>query len=380
MAQIDDERAIRSVLAEMTEDQPPAPPARYAAVRRRATVHRRRQLAGAAAAVAILVAAAIAIPLGLLRIGPPPPATPNRHYHVTVYRPGRHSQRGLIAYGTVEGTRWRIVVDKMPTLSAGFCMDTEPGPESQTCVFNPPEPANNSGDPASFFLYSGWGRFSANLGTVASDVSYLKVAFSNGQTLTLYPVAIYGPTYARFVALMTPYNAAVTLVTAYSRHGELGFAVPFTADNSLGLNRWLRPGQPALPRPVTYVIGSGTVNGAAWHVYVWLGPWGMCMGGAGGGSTCLPQDGAQVEPHQFLNSFGDSVGADDTYFVYGEAAPSVRYLIVTKADGSTQRIAVAEAGTLRFFAYSSVLGDRVVRWAAYGARGQRLAVGQAFNP
>jgi hypothetical protein len=380
MAQIDDERAIRSVLAEMTEDQPPAPPTRYAAVRRRAIVHRRRQLAGAAAAVAILVAAAISIPLGLLRIGPPPPATPNRHYHVTVQRPGRHSQQGLIAYGTVDSVRWKIRVDKMPTLTQGFCMDTESGPQPQTCVFDPPEAANNSGDPASFNLSSGWGRFSANLGTVASDVRYLKVSFSNGQILTLYPVAIYGRAYARFVALMTPDNAAVTLVTAYSGHGALGYAIPFDGGGLMNLNRWLRPGQPALPRPATYLIGSGIVNGAAWHEYAWIGPWGTCMGGAGGGYTCVPEAGSLLSAHQILDSFGVSVGARETYFVYGAAAPSVRYLIVTKADGSTQRIAVAEAGTRRFFAYASVRGDRVVRWAAYGARGQRLAAGHGENP
>jgi hypothetical protein len=379
MAQIDDELAIRRVLAEMTEDQPPAPPARYAAIRRRATVHRRRQLAGAAAAVAILVAAAIAIPLGLRHLGPPPPAT-ERHYHVTEYKPGRGSQPGLIAYGTVDGTRWKIAVDKMPALSQGFCMDTESGPNPQTCVFDPPEAANNSGTPVSFSLYSAWGKFSANLGTVASNVSYLKVAFTNGQTLTLYPVAIYGPAYARFVALMTPYNAAVTSVAAYSRHGELGYAVPFTADNNLSLDRWLRPGQPALPRPATYLIGSGTVNGTAWHEYLWTGPWGTCLGGAGGGSTCYVQTGPMLGRHQQINSFGISVGGGNTDFIYGEAGPSVSYLIVTRSDGSTQKVTMAKAGTLRFYAYASVPGNPVVRWAAYDARGQQLASGRGNAP
>jgi hypothetical protein len=379
MAQIDDELAIRRVLTEMTEDQPPAPPTRYAAIRRRAIVHRRRQLTGAAAAVAILVAAAIAIPLGLRHLGPPPPATPARHYHVTEFRPGPGSQSGLIAYGRVDGIRWKIAVDKMPTLSQGFCMDTGSGPDSQTCVFDTPEAANNSGDLASFSLYSGWGKFSANLGTVASNVSYLKVAFSNGQTLTLYPVAIYGPAYARFVALMTPYNAAVTSVTAYSRHGELGYAVPFTADNSLGLDRWLRPGQPALPRPATYLIGSGTVNGTAWHEYLWIGPWGTCVGGAGGGSTCYTETGSVLRRHQQITSFGVSV-AGNTDFIYGEAEPSVSYLIVTRSDGSTQKVTMTRAGTLRLYAYASVQSNRVIRWAAYGADGQQLASGGGNSP
>jgi hypothetical protein len=380
MAQIDDELAIRRVLAEMTDNQPPAPPARYAAIRRRAIVHRRRQLAGAAAAVAILVAAAIAIPLGLLRVSPPPPSGPSRHYHVTEYRPGPGSQRGLIAYGTVDGIRWKIAVDKMPTLSQGFCMDTESGPDPQTCVFDPPEPANNSGEQASFNLYSGWGKFSANLGTVASDVSYLRVGFSDGQTLTLYPVAIYGRAYARFVALMIPYSSAVTSVTTYSSHGELGYAIPFTGEADLDLNRWLRPGQPALPRPATYLIGSGTVNGTAWHEYAWIGPWGTCVGGAGGGSDCFDQTGSVLSPRQLVTSFGDSAGSGNTEYVYGEAAPAVSYLVVTRSHGSTQTVTLTRAGTLRFFAYASVQGDPVVRWAAYGADGRRLAAGHGDSP
>lgn len=380
MAQIDDELAIHRVLAAMTQDQPAAPPSRYAAVRRRAILHRRRQLAGAAAAVAILVAAAIAIPLGLLRIGPPPPATQSRHYHVSEYKPGAGSPRNLIAHGTIDGTRWKIAVDKMPTLNQGYCMDAGPRPDEQTCVFDPPTAGNNSGAPASFSSSEGWGRFTANLGTVATGVTYLKVSFNNGQTLTLYPVAIYGRAYAKFVALMTPYNAAVTSVTAYSEHHDLRYAVPFTADGGIGLNRWLRPGQPALPRPVTYLIGSGSVKGAAWHERVWIGPWGTCVGGSGGGSTCFAQTGSLLSRHQIATSFGLSVGSANTYFVYGEAAPSVSYLVVTESDGSTQKVAMAKAGALRFFAYASVQGNRVVRWAAYATDGQRLSSGSGYGP
>jgi hypothetical protein len=379
MAQIDDERAIREVMAEMTQDQPPAPPARYAAIRRRAIAHRRRQLAGAVAAVAILVAAAIAIPLGLLRIGPPPPVTPSRHYHVTENRPGRGSG-GLIAYGTVDGTRWKIGVTTQPQLSDGFCMNTESGPNPSSCVADLPETADDAGSPAMFSLETGWGKYTANLGTVASDVSYLKVGFSNGQVLTLYPVAIYGPAYARFVALMTPYDSAVTSVTAYSSHGELGYAIPFTALPGIGLNRWLRPGQLALPRPVTYLIGSGTVNGTAWQEHAWIGPWGTCVGGAGGGSACYAQTGSVLSAHQIVTSFGLSVGPGNTYFVYGQAKPSVSYLIVTRSDGSTERVSMTRAGAVSFYAYASVRGHRVVRWAAYGAHGQRLASGTGWEP
>ncbi len=383
MAQVDDELAIRAVLTQMTANQPAAPPGRYAAIRHQVVLHRRRQLAGAAAAVAILVFAAIAVPLGLLHNGPQPPTAPSRHYHVSEFPPAPHSPKGLIAEGTLDGSRWKIAVMTQPKLSEGFCMNTESGPDPLTCVADPPEAADNAGDPASFSTYSGWGRFSANLGTVRSDVSYLKVTFSNGQALTLYPVAIYGRAYARFVALMTPYNAAVTSVTAYSTHGDLGYAVPFTADGSLGLNRWLRPGQPALPRPVSYLIGSGTVDGSAWQEFLYVGPWGTCVaaaGGAGGGSECFPAIGPLLAPHEVAGSFGFSVGADNAYVVPGEAAPSVSYLIVTTSNGSSERVRLVSAGRLKFFAYASVRGNRVVRWAAYDKTDHKLASGTGYGP
>jgi hypothetical protein len=61
MAPVDDELDIRAALADLTEGQPPVPPGRLPAVRRRAASWHRRRLASAAAAAAAVVALAVAL-------------------------------------------------------------------------------------------------------------------------------------------------------------------------------------------------------------------------------------------------------------------------------------------------------------------------------
>ena len=379
MAQVDDEFAVREALAEMTVHQPPAPPDRFGAIRRRAVLHRRRQLAGVAGAVAVLVAAAIAIPLGLLRFGPPSPAAPTRHYHVSVSPPGPHSQHDLIAQGRVDGLRWKVAL--LPQRgNTGYCFSSSNGSGYGVCVGNPPQLASATGSPASFNTWFSTGATPIAVGTVSDDVTYLRVSMNNGQLLTLYPVGLLGQKYARFVALAVPYPGAVTQVTAYSRRGELGYAVPFTATGEVELSRWLRPGQPALPRPATYAIGSGVENGVAWQERAYIGPWGICLAGAGGGSDCIPVDGSPLEPHQLATTFGLSVGQGNIYYAFGSADSAVSYLVVTTSGHSREKVPVVKAGTFKFFAYASAPGNRVVRWAAYNADGEQLGAGAGYGP
>jgi hypothetical protein len=72
MTPITDEQMLRSALADLTNDQPPMPPARFQSVRRRAIRHRKRQLTGAlvcALAVAGIVVGAGRVP-GILHQPP----------------------------------------------------------------------------------------------------------------------------------------------------------------------------------------------------------------------------------------------------------------------------------------------------------------------
>ena len=57
----DDEVAVRAALADLTAGQPPFPAGRFAAVKHRAAMHRRRQLAGGALAVAVAVGLAVGL-------------------------------------------------------------------------------------------------------------------------------------------------------------------------------------------------------------------------------------------------------------------------------------------------------------------------------
>ncbi len=383
MAQIDDELAIRKVLAEMTTDQPPAPPARYAAVRRRAIVHRRLHLAGAAAAVAILVAAAIAIPLGLMRISPPPPVAPSRHYHVSEYPPTPHSRSGLVAYGVLNHWRWSMFVT-----GSGLS-----GPEATVCwgttyasagangnCAGPPTPANDDGAVASIFSSVGTTE-QVDVGNVSSDVSYLRVFYGNGQVLTVRPVAVFGRQYARFFALAAPYSAAVTEVAAYSRTGELAYAIPFDGDGSIGLNRWIPPGQPALPQPASAVIGSGVAFGGHWHLAVYIGPWGTCFAdGPTTGSSCSDRTHWTLGRKATVGVIGMMLYGNTSGYWYGQARSGVAYLRLTTARGQTTKVDTVTVDGTSFFAFAGLTRDPAVRWVAYDAAGRRLAVGRVPAP
>jgi hypothetical protein len=95
----------------------------------------------------------------------------------------------------------------------------------------------------------------------------------------------------RAVAFAVPVRAKITDVTAYSRHGEIAFAVPFNwPGGTAWVISWLGPGQHQ-PARVSGLIGSGTVHGKAWSATAYLGPWGTCIvlaGGAGPGGGCFP--------------------------------------------------------------------------------------------
>jgi len=368
MTRVNDELALREALAAMTAPQPPAPPDRYRAVRRRVVRQRRRRLAGIAAAVAVLAAAAVTIPLGFHAAGPAPQA-PQRHYHVTERPPGPGAERGLVATGRLNGRPYKLLVQGQ---ADGVMLNA--GSFGTVFVNDPMTPASRTGDPASLTTSIGSSP-QVDVGTVRSDVAYVKVTYGNGQVLTLRPVDVLGLRYAPFVGIVTPYPAAVVRITAYSGTAELGYAVPFTDGGFVETMRWLRPGQPALPRPLTRRIGSGTVGGTAWDEIVAIGPWGTCLYGSAAGSSCWTSTDQALPPHTVVNAIGYSVQAGNVYVYPGQASSVVAYLEITTKDGKTTRVPVVAAGAQRYFAYADGPGNRIVRWAAYDASGRRLAAG-----
>jgi hypothetical protein len=374
MAQADDETTIRSALAAMTAEQPPAPPGRYSAVARRVAANRRRRLASVALAVAILVATAMAIPLGWLRTGPPPPPAAPR-YHVTVVRPPKGSPRSLVATGRINGLPWRAEVSRKS--DGEVCETTVVAGGSETgCSSGPPATMNPSGYPVGNLETA-----QVNMATVRADVTDVQIAYTNGQVLNATPVSVFGRRYARYIAFAAPYDAAVTRITAFSAHGQIAYAVPFTASTDAGivLVRWLHPGQQARPRPVRYLAGTGVRDGKRWRDELYVGPWGTCFVHPVSPDLtvafdCFPSLGwLQGKPRvATLIGFAHQLSLE---YVYGQAEPDVRYLIVTTAHGHTSRVPANRAGSRRFFVFVSQDADPAVRWAAYDAGGRVLASG-----
>jgi hypothetical protein len=247
---------------------------------KRGTRIRRRRRATAVACAAAVVAAAICIPLTVHWQFSSSPAT--SHYTVTVQPPGPHSPANEVAYGTVNGKAWRILMSKATSTATGYgnCVQAlGPAIDNELVLPMACEPPSGAtpGDPVVFQdqamnggpdpLAFGYG------GEVAKNVAYVTVTLTNGTVLTLRPVTVYG---SRYVAFATP-SGTVVRVTAYSRQGEIASAIAFTGagDDQFFSSAWLRPGQRGIPL-ATGLLGSGTIDGKPWSATADLGPWGIC--------------------------------------------------------------------------------------------------------
>jgi hypothetical protein len=369
---IDDERDVRAWLGAALEEVDPGPVPLGGIMRkgRAAVIRRRLAMAGVAAAV---LAVTVAGPVLAHRFqASPEPAGP-AHYQVTVRPPGPGAPRGLIASGRVNGRHWQVSGQRQLTSGQStVCFaasSTEMG-----CYQGVSLRARRTGDPAELSYGLGT-RPLVTVGTVRDDVAYLRVTLGNGQVLTLRPVAILGPGYARLVAFAVPASTAVTQISAYSRRAELAYAVPFTGWNQVETVRWLQPGEPSGPLPARYLAGRGNAGGQPWSMYAYTGPWGVCLGGAGAGSMCSPVGIGQLAGGQAAQLAMVSAGQDGTNFAVVVATPAVSYLLVTRADGSTARVATTQAGAARVAVFTSSPGNKVSHWTAYSAAGRRLASG-----
>lgn len=394
MTQIeDDERALRAALADLTAAPSCTPPDRNASVRRRVAATRRRWLAGTASVVAILAVAAIPLalpgggghPAHLAKspagdnVASPPANPPAKEpsYHITERPPGRGAPAGLVATGTLSGKRWQLYVWRAK--GGLLCWSTGPRRNGSVCSGPGPQASRRSGPPALLVSSPGPGQ-SVGVGTVRSDVTSLTVAYSNGQVLTVRPVAALGRRYASYFALPVPsFSYAVDKITAWSHERDIGYAVPF-AYGSLVLERWLRPGQTPGPTPAGGTIGSGTVGGTRWWLDVYLGPWGTCFfkaGDPGFGSSCYTATAWQPQPGAVARISLVSLGDTSPYLLAGEAAPAVRYVVVTTPAGVTSRVRTTLVGSRRFFATAwPPDGNGYLRWAAFGSSGRELGSGR----
>jgi hypothetical protein len=382
----DAERQLRDQIGTALDQYTPGPVPFDTIVRRGRAAVVRKRIANAVGAI-VIVALAAGTPLILRSFTGPAPATrpPATHYRVSVSPPAPGAPQGEIATGTVNGWRWQVRASNGPSGQicfigrgiSGLCDDSQDLAQE------------HSGPPVSFFGVNGSPNpGSIVVGTVRADVNLVRVSLTNGSTLSLHPVQALGRRTAPLLALGVPDPQAVTRITAYSSRGEIGYAIPFTGAGAVETVRWLRPGQPALPRPATYTVGSGSTRGHAWTVRLAIGPWGTCgnvyMARTSTGE-CWTGDLKALRPGQLVSYTGvNAVLIQPSTGVFADqVAPAVSYVILTQRDGSIFRVSTRPAAGHRYFAYVSAYspggktapGFAVVRWTAYDAAGRKLGSG-----
>jgi hypothetical protein len=341
------------------------------AIRGGRVIKGRRRLALAVGAGAVAAAAAIAVPSVLRHTATPGPAAPGQqHYTVTVQAPGPGAQPGLIASGTINGQRWWIIADRPgvdvahPGQQLIIVAGNGVGALGGVNLTMPTLGTQAGPGPAPLMGWTFGTAAQVQIGAVQADVSYVTVRLGNGTVLVLHPVTVYG---TRAVALALPIKATVTEVAAYSRHGEIAYAVPFNwPTQGAWVISWLRPGQAAPPQ-VSGLIGSGRVHGKAWSATAYLGPWGTCIGlGRAGPGLCVPNLPA-VTAVQVLNQ-------GSTPEIAGGVAPaSAARVVVTQPDGTKIQVRLVTIGGKEAFAFAVRPGAKPLRWVAYNNAGTVIA-------
>jgi hypothetical protein len=399
---IGDETTLRTQLGAALDEFSPGPLPFESVIRQgRATVIRRRVLA--AAAVILVAVAAVTLPQVARHLGEPPPSSPT-NYHVTVNPPGKRSDRHLIGYGSVSysGNNMRWSVSGAGS-GKGFHLRWRAGSwrtynNGQLIGFTGGGSWNDPSQGLPAFPSKPAAVFDSHLGnpvfealTVQADVRYLIVSLSDGQTVTLSPVAVLGLARPRLVAIALPFVTAITEIGAYSARGELAYVVPFTANApynpswpfetsaQLYFGRWLEPGQPALPRPATYKIGQRRTGSTTWSEYVNVGPWGTCVSPPGQpGSFCYPLGVSQLtygRAARELDASGYQSGKINNNWVVIIAQPLVSYILAREPHGRLVPVKIYSVGGVKFATIVWTPHNNITDWIAYSAGGIRLASG-----
>jgi hypothetical protein len=370
-----DEGDLRASLSTALDDLDYGPLPLSSVISRGRTVVLRRRLTAAAGALAVAIAA-VAGPVLAYQLGRPVQPIASAHYHVTVHPPDAKSPSGLIAYGWLNRRRWQITgFAERISGQMNACFEIF----GQNCQGGPIPVVRDKGAPVDFQLALGQAPM-ALIADVRSDVRFLQVSLSNGQIVTLKPVAIFGRSHAAWVAMIVPYPGAVTMITAYSAKGQVGYAIPFGRGAMFAVVRWFAPGQSARPARATYKIASGEVNGKPWAEYAYVGPWGSCITGAGIGSACIAKglDGwGSGKPASLLIETANNPDTPKVaYYILG-AKPAVSYVLVHFKHGAPIRVpAVSKGGGVKFAGFASAPPDAATHWVAYSAGGKVLATGK----
>jgi hypothetical protein len=342
---------VQSALATMTPR--PAPASLIRAQGRGIRRRRRAALAGLLAGVAALAVAAPGL-LGQALPGTEPPGRPAGP--LTINKPGPSNEPGVIGSGTLDGKSWKVWLAGGPDPVA----EATGLPATGAVGIRPDGPA-----PATFHS-AGSGAQRSLAGPVSPDVAYLTMQLADGTVFTLYPATWHGHDY---LGLVVPKNLGIVRFTAYSRHGELAYAIPFPDSGFPDVVSWLRPGA-AVPSAIEMTVGSEPFAVNWWTVEAQIGPWGTCLVQTSGSGEvwCVP--GGALPPNAVTSVMLDpALGV-----VSGITGRAVASIDLTLAHGKTTPLLVVHLGSQGFFALS-VRDQHIVRWTAYNTAGWPVASG-----
>lgn len=388
---IDGERQLRTQLGAALDQLDPGPLPLNAVIRQGRVVVIRRSVLAAATVLAAAVAA-VTVPSLAHHVGQHP-------YHVTVTSPGKNSDRHLIADGKlttdINSIRWSVsglgsvrhfrlqwhIYGVWHVYQGGQYVGDVHGGSWSDSFGLPAFPAG----PASL-LDLAYHEPDLLALTVRSDVSYVLVSLTNGQTVKLQPVAVLGPKHPGFVAIAVPDETSIAQISAYSATGELGYTAPIGSvrslpthfnqnpDGSFEILRWLTPNQSAVPRRASYRIGRGTADGAPWSENIQVSPSGTCLSAPAGVVFCYPATGSDLTGGKAARTLGTSyISQQNIGWQAIVAKPSVSYIVATEGHGREVRVPIYSLLGAKFATIVQTQQNGVTGWIAYSAIGQRLA-------
>ena len=278
---------------------------------------------------------------------------------VSVTRLHFSAREGIIASGTIAGKPWQIEVMKSSSFAGSW--DCAPARRFATYCqigidrLGGPIPTGMPG------IISAAGQ--TLLGKVRADIRRIRVRLSDGVIIDLHPVAAYGQ---RWVGLVFPVGASVSMVTAYAHGAAIAHNTPYiAADGNYVFLSWLSPGIDG-PAIETKPINPQIVPGDQLAV----GPWGNCVGWPDQFS-CWPLG------TQFLSGpiYAFPHAPLTPRSVVMAVPPNVAYLKLKFSNGVSRRLHVVYGAGVGFVAYKVRSKPAIRTWGFYSSSGHELSGG-----
>jgi hypothetical protein len=178
---------------------------------------------------------------------------------------------------------------------------------------------------------------------------------------------------AGYVGLVLPRAEAVTMITGYAGRREIGYEIPFTRFGFITTPILLKPGQPPLPAPRTYLIASGTLLGSRWKEHLYVGPWGTCVGNAFGGGSCLAIAARDLAGDQLVREVIESFHGNSAGVVVFAVASNVASLRISSSHAPAFTAHCINAAGARVCVAGFV---SKAHWTAYAVDGAKLGSGR----